>query len=256
MSVDLEVEMLREKQKRNENTEETLIMREVDAILSDGDNRKKEVLFRIGMGYNINRKVRIDKRNADISKFDPGRVFTLAEVKNVACKYGLRFLPSDMYRGQIDPELPYKILEFEDKHALGEVHNKYFIMAPKASFELQERPVDPLFFYNIDNGSNFYLIHKWGNDLSIGRYIANLFFRNPAAIFAWFLPLCVLIGSLLASFVVNPITNTYTEQTGAWVGFSLVTLAFSFFTALFSAKIFGERLDSNNGVWNSKFRTN
>lgn len=51
------------------------------------------------------------------------------------------------------------------------------IVAPKESFRLQERPKDPLFFYQI-NDEYFYLIHKWGNDLSVFRRIIGLFKKN------------------------------------------------------------------------------
>jgi hypothetical protein len=51
-----------------------------------------------------------------------------------------------------------------------------YIMAPKESFRLQAKPEDPLLFYKI-NEEYFYLIHKWGNDLSWTRRIKVIFWN-------------------------------------------------------------------------------
>lgn len=51
-----------------------------------------------------------------------------------------------------------------------EVKANAYIVAPAESFELQSRPVDPLFFYKI-NDQYYLLLHKWGNDLSLTRRI-------------------------------------------------------------------------------------
>lgn len=45
---------------------------------------------------------------------------------------------------------------------------KFCIAAPATSFKLQDRPIDPLLFCELGDGQ-FYLVHKWGNDLSVFR---------------------------------------------------------------------------------------
>lgn len=45
---------------------------------------------------------------------------------------------------------------------------RFFIVAPATSFELQDRPIDPLLFCELGD-DQFYLVHKWGNDLSVWR---------------------------------------------------------------------------------------
>lgn len=59
-----------------------------------------------------------------------------------------------------------------------------FIVAPAENFALQERPKDPLFFYEI-NDEYFYLIHKWGNDLNVFRRIAAWYKFDFGHVFSW-----------------------------------------------------------------------
>jgi len=47
-------------------------------------------------------------------------------------------------------------------------HPRFFIAAPAESFALQPRPIDPLLFCQLGDDL-FYLVHKWGNDISVFR---------------------------------------------------------------------------------------
>lgn len=51
----------------------------------------------------------------------------------------------------------------------------YYIAAPASSFELQQKPKDPLCFAPIGVDGYYYLVHQWGNDLSIFRRLRGLF---------------------------------------------------------------------------------
>lgn len=61
-------------------------------------------------------------------------------------------------RGQLNQYTNYN---YTDKKAFN-----YKILAPKESFNLQTRPKDPLLFLELAGGT-YYLVHKWGNDLSV-----------------------------------------------------------------------------------------
>lgn len=135
------------------------------------------------------KKIGMDQLKKDTLKFDQSRVFHISQIKETCDKYYLRFLPSCLYKGAVDDQLPLKIQTFETAHRVrldgGEKRLRRFtygiavddcnafIMAPASSFKLQERPKDPLLFYKI-NKEYYYLIHKWGNDLSIANRIKGL----------------------------------------------------------------------------------
>jgi hypothetical protein len=170
---------------------------------------------------------------AQLRKKFSNKLFTEKQIKNVCCKYGLRFLHSSLYKGNIDPYAiilakkfqedddnwnirskevfigrnddgsgKYKVeyvrdsFRFETNASTGKwdkgnswrgpnkIMNKginYYICAPKKSFNLQTVPKDPLMFVYLGNFNGedlYYLIHKWGKDLNIFRYIGNFFNRR------------------------------------------------------------------------------
>ena len=73
------------------------------------------------------------------------------------------------YIGYLDPLIPSKLKEFEKEYSREIEKKNLYIVAPKQSF-LKLAPKDPLMFYQLTD-DKFYLIHKWGNDLSILRKI-------------------------------------------------------------------------------------
>lgn len=168
---------------------------------------ENDSLERVGMNAALKKGHAIkslkDQLKQETLRFKQERVFHISQIEKTCKDYYLRFLPSVRYAGAIDTQLPYKINNFEaayrvkcqcdemperrflafmpmikvnpdrtitwEKQETERTQNT-FIMAPASSFELQEEPKDPLFFYKI-NDEYYYLIHKWGNDLSISRRV-------------------------------------------------------------------------------------
>jgi hypothetical protein len=148
----------------------------------------------------------------DVKNFDQSRVFHISQIKEICLKYNLRFLHSSLYKGTIDEQLILKIGQFELAHNkelysksvfnnnrkdyVYDDANNSFIIAPKDSFKLLEKPIDPLFFYKI-NDEYFYLIHKWGNDLSLFRkYVFSVSLIKHICI-----PIILALISLLCSLL-------------------------------------------------------
>ncbi len=161
-------------------------VREEQYIDVKHDITKDTYLTKYGFGSAVKKQKEIinEINKLNLEKAAAGE-FSIEQIREVAIKYSLRFLPANMYRGDLPAELPEKLREAEMNHKkrfaassmdyndLG--RNVYiksqdvcFILAPKESFQLEERPVDPLCFMRLDN-DKFLLIHKWGNDLSILR---------------------------------------------------------------------------------------
>lgn len=152
-----------------------------------------EILENIGLDNNIKKGRQIkfysEQKFFETKNFNSQKVFHISQIQSTCEKYYLRFLPANHYSGTIDSELTTKISNFQIAHNRVCNVNNSFIMAPKKSFKLEEKPKDPLFFYRI-NDEYYYLIHKWGNDLSIFRRLLSFLSKKIVAwIIICFIPL-------------------------------------------------------------------
>lgn len=154
---------------------------------------------------------------------------SLETIKKICIKYGLRFLPTEHYIGTIDSAVSVKVLELVRK--LGNIEspsetistfamenmlgNNLFIMAPPDSFTLKRseskrerikrlRKEDPILFYRIPHTDSYYLVHSWGNDLSLWNYLKTLPYRNQVTE-SWFRLLLVPVKLFLVSLIISNI---------------------------------------------------
>lgn len=195
MKINLEQEMIKSKEKtisklKQQLTYESSLLNQVNGILENNKDQDLQELRKAGL-YNAidnasNVEAAVNKTESMLKGTLNPRIFTIEEIKDIAVKYGLRFLNSSHYKGSIPNDLAQKIREFKElgmSQAYSEGYSwsskteLYSILAPSSSFNLQERPKDPLFFAKLGDGT-YYLIHKWGNDLSMWNYVTNLPFRN------------------------------------------------------------------------------
>lgn len=147
---------------------ELLLIEEYNNVAHNVTN---DALTRIGIGsIEDGRKVaeKTDKQKSQTELFNQERVFHISQIESLCKKYGLRFLPPNLYKGQVDPKLADKVAQTEIAYSIKCNQYNTKITAPPSSFKLEPRPKDPLFFYEI-NESYYYLIYKWGNDLSFKR---------------------------------------------------------------------------------------
>lgn len=172
--VNLEKELLRQN-KKIATPQELLLIKEYDKLGADvvDSPSMKSVFGEHAAARGASVKTKMTGLLRQTAKFDQQRVFHTSQIESLCKKYYLRFLPSHCFNGSIDPLLPSKINQFELAYNVkcnggGGYNGNTFIAAPKESFALEQRPKDPLLFYRINN-EYFYLIHKWGNDLSILR---------------------------------------------------------------------------------------
>lgn len=111
----------------------------------------------------------------DESLLNEEQIFTLSQIRKICVDYRLRFLDSKYFRD----ELPYEaISKIKQLHKdTGVLPTKFKIVAPATLFELIDRDKDPLLFWDLGN-NKYYLIHKWGRDISAFRKILVYPFRN------------------------------------------------------------------------------
>lgn len=178
MKVNLEKELMRQNA-RIALPKELLLIKEYDRLGPGVSN--SEILQRVGINRSAQEgqkiKYVIDRMKHEASRFKPERVYHISQIEGLCKKYHLRFLPSNLFKGSVDIDLPSKISQFEVAYDVRCQQTNSFVVAPASSFKLKERPKDPLFFYKI-NDQFYYLVHKWGNDLSVFRRVYALF-TNP-----------------------------------------------------------------------------
>lgn len=254
LTVNLE-EMLIKKNKKVFSPEALLIIKEYDtfAHLAEDDS-----LSRIGLNKNLSTGKSLKWREEELRKqtanFSKERVFHVSQIESLCKKYRLRFLPPSFYVGTIDKDLPNRISNFEI--AYGVVCNKdnTMIAAPIESFKLQEKPKDPLFFYKI-NSEYYYLIHKWGNDISITRRLMSIFeskIYSNAVLFVLLFVVGLYFLNLMISNQGQEISaNNFLPRFLVSIIVSFLTLAFfNFFHLIIKDRFFSF---FNKNEWTSQY---
>src|SRR6185312_10146793 len=140
------------------NASELLLIKEYEKL--GEDVAESEILSRIGVnnaalsGREI--KFNTDSLLKEASRFNTGKVYHISQIEALCKKYRLRFLPSALFKGNIDPCLTDKISIFEVTYGVKcqcvvnerrrwdfeddiEKSNNTFIAAPASSFALQEK---------------------------------------------------------------------------------------------------------------------
>ena len=178
----------------------------------------------------------------NLNKLKNENIFHINTIKSTCVDYRLRFLDIKYFKGEIPLEAIEKIKQMEIDH--NKKLNSFKIMAPSIMFRLKKTD-DPLLFIPI--GSNyFYLIHKWGNDLSPLRKIRMWPFRSITNLLLTllFLSYFVTLITPISIFTKNP------NSSGFWILFLFM------FKALVSIVLFlGVALGKNFNpkIWNSKY---
>lgn len=189
MKVTIEKELQQQKDRQKEvlNADP---LKEVKLLLQGEASEDARILRGLSNNSNFSRIERETGKVLELEKMDEkyaGKVFTLEQIKELAVDYHLRFLPASYYTGSFDAEVAAKIKEFArvtlapiDDYSL---QRSYFILAPQELFALKDeryitkREQDPAIFYRIDN-EHYRLIHKWGNDFTIFRYLQGFRWKN------------------------------------------------------------------------------
>ena len=129
----------------------------------------------------------------NLSKIDSNKLFHVNQIKKICIDYRLRFLELNLFKGKV-PKKAYQNLEkFKADHPNLKFDLK--IMAPSKLFELENYD-DPLLFASLGNGY-YYLIHKWGNDLSFFRKISVWPFKNLVNILTFISIISLVITALV-----------------------------------------------------------
>ena len=179
----------------------------------------------------------------DINKLDGKNIFHISDIKKTCIDYRLRFLNSKFFKGDFPEKTLEKIDNFKKQHRSNYLDLK--VMAPSKLFKLKNAD-DPLLFCSLGN-DYFYLIDKWGNDLSFFRKISMWPFKSLTNILTF-----LVVMSIFATLIIPKGIFVYDKK----------PLTEFFITYLFVLKsviaiviFFGFSLGKNfnTAIWNRKY---
>jgi len=224
------------KKHRSREVSESDLLAEIKNIFDQNDRKDASIISQLQSSSGR------DHNALNLDLLDTDRIFHVSHIKAICIDYRLRFLDSKLFKGSIPYEAAIKIKELEKEHKT--VIEGFKIMAPSKLFKL-ENADDPLLFAPIGNGY-YYLIHKWGNDLSPYRKLAVLPFKS----FENLMILTALV-SFFASFLV-PKGLLSIETSGVQF---LLTFLFMFksIAAVVLYYSFTAGKNFNSVIWDSKY---
>jgi len=187
-------------------------------------------------------KIKIDlDYNPD--KIKSNRLFHVDQIRKICIDYRLRFLDFNFFKGGVPDEAYTKLKEFELNHPDLDLNIK--MMAPTKLFQLENYD-DPLMFVSLGN-NYYYLIHKWGNDMSYFRKMFMWPFKNIYNILIYI----ATISLLFTTFVPDGI---FFYKNNPEIQFFVVFLfMFKSLAAIFIYFGFAMGKNFNENIWNSKF---
>lgn len=103
-----------------------------------------------------------------IVRLDPERVFHVQNIRTMCIRYRLRFLDAGRFKGELPSRALYELRRLESRSdaPLG----GFKVMAPASRFKLCDSDADPMLFVPV-GVDHYYLVHKWGKDLSWHRAV-------------------------------------------------------------------------------------
>ena len=151
--VNLFEELLQERKKQINSDELSSILKN---IWEEGNSKKERITQSLKEANN---------GNFNQLKFDEmeQKYLSQGHNKNICVRYRLRFLDSNLFKGEYPKNITKIISDIEKKHDTN--LNNFMIMAPSKLFKIKS-PDDPILFIPIGN-NYYYLIHKWGRRIQL-----------------------------------------------------------------------------------------
>jgi hypothetical protein len=231
--INIEEKLLINQQKA---TPQNTILLQIKALLENDEIIRNEIKSKIS---------KVTKTTTNVFNLDlleSHKIFHLSTIKSICVDYRLRFLDSHLFKNTIPDTAITKIKYLEKLHQT--TLDGFKIMAPSKLFKL-ENADDPLLFAPIGN-DYYYLIDKWGNDLSPYRKTIMTPFKNMGNLI-----MTILIISILTTFLL-PISkfDTTSSNTIKFISFLFV---FKSYCAIVLYYSFWKGKNFNTAIWDSKY---
>ena len=188
----------------------------------------------------LNKKNDNKHNNLKFDKMKTRNIFHKDTIKKICVRYRLRFLDSNLFKGEYPKNITKIIGKIERNH--NTTLSNFMIMAPSKLFKIKS-PDDPILFVPIGN-DYYYLIHKWGEEFNYLRKLMVLPFKNIDNL-TIFSVLVSVVFALLGKLIMPSLT------------FSEVFILFLFlvkgFIFIFFYMFFLTRRNFSESIWNSKY---
>lgn len=221
---------------QNKTSNKIDVLDEVKSILNKDENYRDLIKSRLLNNSNH------DSNEFNFDLLDSDKIYHINTIKSICVDYRLRFLDSNLFKNKIPEEAVSKIKNLEKNHQI--TIEGFKIMAPAKLFKL-ENADDPLLFAPIGN-NYYYLIHKWGNDLTPFRKLLMLPFKTLMNSVITMIILSFLTTCLLPISKFGP-TNLNVIKV---ISFLFV---FKTYCAIFLYYSFWMGKNFSSEIWNSKY---
>lgn len=229
----LEIELL---SKRKKFIKEESLLAEIKNILALDDDKRQTIKEKLKSESSTK------ANNFTFDLLETDKIFHIDNIKTICIDYRLRFLESNLFKNEIPEEAISKIKNLEKNH--NTILDGFKIMAPSKLFHLKNFD-DPLLFVPIGN-DYYYLIHKWGNDLSPFRKIIMRPFRNLGSL----VTLLLIVSFILAFMVPVDVLGQVTPDIFHALSFLFIFKALCGITLYYC---FWKGKNFNEEIWNSKY---
>ena len=186
-----------------------------------------------------------DKNNKNFNKMkfenmETKNIFHKDTIKSICVQYRLRFLDSNLFKGDYPDNITKVISDIEKKHET--TLNNFMIMAPSKLFKIKS-PDDPILFVPIGN-DYYYLIHKWGEEFNYLRKLLVLPFKNIDNL---------TVFSILVSVFFALVGKLFMPSLSSSEVFILFLFLVKGFIFIFFYMFFLTRRNFSESIWNSKY---
>ena len=229
--VNLFEELFRERNKEISSDELKSIVKK---IWSNHDSKKDQIRI------SLNKKNDYKNNQLKFDKMESKNIFHKDTIKKICVRYRLRFLDSNLFKGEYPKNITRIITDLESKHDT--ILSNFKIMAPSKLFKIKS-PDDPILFVPIGN-DYFYLVHKWGKEFNKLRKLMVLPFKNIDNL-TIFSILVSIFFALVGKLVMPSLTSSE-----VFILFLFLVKGFIF---IFFYMFFLTRRNFSESNWNSKF---
>ncbi len=221
---------------KNKTISQDNILRDVKQILKQDTKKEETIINTLKTG---NDSV---ENNFIFDLLETDKIYHINTIKDICIDYRLRFLDTKYFKNDIPYSAITKIKELEKSHGIS--INGYKIIAPSKLFKL-ENADDPLLFAPIGNGY-YYLIHKWGNDLSPMRKWLMMPFKN----FENLVFTTVMVSFLATYLIPDGLFSKQNTSAEFWLTFFFM---FKTVGAIVIYYAFASGKNFNTAIWDSKY---
>jgi len=229
--VNLFEELLSERNKEISSDELKSIVKK---IWSNHDSKKDQIRI------SLNKKNDDKNNQLKFDKMESKNIFHKDTIKKICVRYRLRFLDSNLFKGEYPKNITRIITDLESKHDTSLINFK--IMAPSKLFKIKS-PDDPILFVPIGN-DYFYLVHKWGKEFNKLRKLMVLPFKNIDNLTIFSILVSVFFA-LVGKLVMPSLTSSE-----VFILFLFLVKGFIF---IFFYMFFLTRRNFSESNWNSKY---